>query len=429
MIIKNAYIWTNGKFIKKDLYVKKGEFVNEPPINSKTINLEEKYILPGFSDSHAHVLGVGIKCMSINLEQFSFEPLFNAKDEIVLGRGWEEIPENIHILDEIQKPIILIRKCGHVAWLNETAQKYLKFKDHLIYEQEIERIWTLLPNDFYIKAFKKGEEEFLKYGITSVHSDDFHGINFEVLQNLLRESKLRIFEKLNTAEPWIYNFGNYGISKIFGIKLFADGSLGGGTAYLSRPYKSTNTYGKFVLPKNFSEIVNFANKNNLQVCVHTIGDEALTRVLDLFERNFGHRIIHAQLVKKSDFPRLKNFVFSIQPHFAIEDKEIIKNVFLKNVLFYPFKKMHDEGIKISFSSDAPVSPHNPHYVIKNALQIGFSFQDSIKLYTEASGEIINEKIGKLEPGYKADFVVYNNKNLTSIHSVFVNGEKVYTSLV
>lgn len=428
MIIKNAYIWTNGKFIKKDLYFEKGEFVSESSENSKIINLERKYILPGFSDSHAHILGVGIKVLTINLDEFSFEQIFKAKNDVILGRGWEELPENIHILDEIQKPIILIRKCGHVAWLNKTAQKYLKFKNYLIYEQEIEKIWSLLPDDFYIKAFKKGEEEFLKYGITSVHSDDFHGISFEILENLLKESKLRIYEKLNTAEPWNYNFGSYGISKIFGIKLFADGSLGGKTAYLSSPYKESDSCGKFVLPNNFSKIVDFANKNNLQVCVHTIGDEALTRVLDLFGRNFGHRIIHAQLIKESDFPRLKNFVFSIQPHFAIEDKEIIKNVSLKNVLFYPFKRMYENKIRISFSSDAPVSPHNPQYVIKNALKIGFSFEESIKLYTETSGEIINEKIGKLKPGYKADFVVFNDTDLTSIHSVFVNGEKVYSSL-
>lgn len=428
MKIVNARVWKDGKFIKEDLCIENGRFVKcDNSKNYKLINLEGKHILPGFSDSHAHVLGVGIKKLLIDLETFLFEPIFNSKEDIVLGRGWETLPENIKVLDEINKPVILIRKCGHVAWFNKTAQKYLNIDSYLIYEQEIEKIWALFPNDFYIKAFKKGEEEFLKYGITSVHSDDFHGISFELLCKLLENSKLRIYEKLYTEQPWNYEFKEFGISKIIGIKLFADGSLGGKTAYLSNPYKNTNSYGKFVLPRNFTKIVNFANKSNLQVCVHVIGDEALTRVLDLFGKNIGHRIIHAQLIKESDFPRLKHFVFSVQPHFAIEDKEILKNVSLKNVLFYPFKKMFNEGIKISFSSDAPVSPYAPQYIIKNAQKIGFTLEESIKLYTEASGEIINEKIGKLEPNYKADFAVFNDKDLSSIHSVFVNGKKVYTS--
>lgn len=427
MIIKNAYIWLDGKFVKKDLCIKNGKFVEKCTIDDNIINLEGKYILPGFSDSHAHVLGVGIKKISLDLKNFSFETIFSSKENIIIGRGWEELPENIRILDEITKPIILIRKCGHVAWLNKNAQKELGFKDYLIYEDEIEKVWTLLPEDFYVSAFKNAEKEFIKHGITSVHSDDFHGLRFETLTKLLKTSKLRIFEKLYATDPWNYEFGEYGISKIFGIKLFADGSLGGKTAFLSQPYKNTKNFGKFVLASNFSKIVDFANKNNLQVCVHAIGDEALTRVLDLFGKNFGHRIIHAQLIKKSDFSRLKNFVFSVQPHFYFEDEEILKNISLNDVLFYPFKEMYDDGIKISFSSDAPVSPFEPKYILENAFKMGFSFEDSIKLYTEASGEIINEKIGKLKPDYNADFVVYNDKLLSSINAVFINGQKVYAS--
>ncbi|SHH22374.1 amidohydrolase [Thermosipho atlanticus] len=425
MILKNAYIWHNGIFVRRDLYIKNGNFVAKLENPEREINLEGKYVFPGFSDSHAHVLGVGIKSLTLNLEDNDIEQVLHSNREIVIGRGWSELPSDVSKLNDLKKPVILIRRCGHVAWINKYAMSFLKCNDHFIYEEELEKIWKLLPEEFYVKAFERGQEEFLKKGITSVHSDDLHGVSFETLLRLLRESKLRIYEKLYTSEPWKYEYGTIGISKIFGIKVFADGSLGGKTAYLSKPYVNSANYGKFTLPENFKEIVKFANNNGLQVCVHTIGDEALTRVLELLGKNYGHRIIHAQIIKKSDFSKLQNFVFSIQPHFFIEDQKIINYIPKGNFLLYPFKQMFNNGIKIAFSSDAPVSPHDPRYVIEGALKIGFTLEESIKLYTEASGMIINENIGKLHPGFKADFVVYSDKSLTNIEAVYVNGEKVY----
>lgn len=427
MRITNANVWIDGKFVKKDLCIEKGIFIDcNKYLDEKVLNLEGKYILPGFSDSHAHVLGIGIKLLTLNLENTDVvDAVLKSNDKFILGRGWSNLPQNIEILNEVDKPVILIRRCGHIAWINKLAQEMLGMNKFLLEEDELEKIWELLPEDFYIEAFEKAQNEMLKKGITSVHSDDFHGITFETLTKLLKRSKIRIYEKLYTTKPWKYAFKDFGKSKIFGVKLFADGSLGGKTAFLSTPYSDTkDNFGRFVLPQNFKDIVEFADKNNLQVCVHTIGDEALTRVLDLFGKHYGHRIIHAQLVKKADFLRLKNFVFSIQPHFYFEDREIIKYVSKKNLYLYPFKKMYDTGIGISFSSDAPVSPFDPWYVINSALKLGFSFAESIKLYTESSGEIINEKIGKIKEGYKADFVVFNDKELTDINSVYVDGKKL-----
>ncbi|APT74499.1 amidohydrolase [Thermosipho melanesiensis] len=423
---KNACVWDSGRFVKKSFYVKDNSFFggnfNEKEV--ETIDLEGKYVLPGFSDSHAHVLGVGIKKLTYDVSNNSFDEIFERKDEIIIGRGWERI-ENEKLFDELNSMVILIRKCGHVAFLNKKSQEFLNIDRYYIFEEELEKIWNFLPEEFFYRAFKVGEREFLKHGITSVHSDDFHGISFNLLERLLKDSKLRIFEKLYTNTPWNFEYRDYGVSKIIGIKIFADGSLGGKTAYLSKPYKNTNGYGVFTLPKNFKEIVSFAEKNNLQVCVHAIGDEALSKTIKAFGKYSGHRIIHAQLVKESDFEKLRAFNLSVQPHFFFEDLEIVDNINLENILIYPFRRMYEEGILLSFSSDGPVSPIDPKYVINAALKLGFSFKDAILLYTESSGNIIKEKIGRIAPNYLADFVVYSDKNLTKLEKVFVNGELVY----
>ncbi|MBZ4650775.1 amidohydrolase family protein [Thermosipho sp. (in: thermotogales)] len=427
--IKNAFVWDNGRFLKNDLYVKNGIFVDDCKNCAQEIDLEGKYILPGFSDSHAHVLGVGLSKLMLNLNSNNFQDeVFSSSEEIILGRGWTEINDK-YLFDSITKPVILIRVCGHVAYLNKYAQKILGFNDYFIYENDLEKIWRLLPEEYYIKAFKTGEYEFISKGITSVHSDDLHGISFETLLKLLNDSKLRIYEKLFTETPWNYEFNKeYGISKIFGIKLFADGSLGGETAFLSRPYKNSKNYGAYTLPENFKLILDFAEKNNVQVCVHAIGDEAISRLIELFGRYNNHRIIHAQLIKEKDFEKLKNFKFSVQPHFYFEDQKILENIDTSGLMLYPFKRMFDEGYLISFSSDGPVSPIDPKYIISSALKLGFSFEDSIKLYTEYSGNMINEKIGLLKPNYKADFIVFKDKNLEKLEMVFINGEKVYDAL-
>ncbi|WP_077288026.1 MULTISPECIES: amidohydrolase [unclassified Thermosipho (in: thermotogales)] len=428
MVVKfsNGYVWKDGNFVKKDFFVEGNKFVY-PKKFDKEVNLEGKYILPGFSDSHAHILGVGIKKLTLDLSDENFEKILDIDSDIILGRGWEKI-DNKDFFDTVKSPVILIRKCGHVAFLNRKAQRLLKINDYYIFEDEIEKIWEYIPSEFLVRAFKEGINEFLKHGITSVHSDDLHGISFELLKRLLKESKLRVYEKLCTKNPWEFEFGSYGISKIFGIKLFADGSLGGKTAFLSKMYKNNSGFSIFTLPDNFSDIVKFAEKNNLQVCVHTIGDEALSRTIEAFGKKTGHRIIHAQFVKKRDFEKLSSFSFSVQPHFFFEDLNLISSVDFSNILLYPFRNMYENNILISFSSDGPVSPISPLYVIQAALKLGFSFSESISLYTEFSGKLIKENIGVIKPQYLADFIIFKDKTLRNLEKVFVNGELVYDTL-
>ncbi|QTA37503.1 amidohydrolase family protein [Thermosipho ferrireducens] len=426
--IKNAKVWNGRNFEKKDLYINSEgifvSFLKEEEIR-KSIDLESFYVFPGFVDSHAHVLGVGIKKLIKNLEGDFVNEILKTEESIIVGRGWSKLPDNINKLLDFDRPVILIRRCGHVAWINNKAKNLLKLKENMIFENELEKIWSLLPEDFYEYAFKLGEKQFLKSGVTCVHSDDFHGISFETLKKLLSRSEIRIYEKLYTDRPWDYEYGNYGISEIFGIKIFADGSLGGKTAFLSKPYKGSENSGVNTLPHNFSKIIDFADRNGLQVCVHAIGDQAVTEVLNAFGRSYGHRIIHAQIIKKADFERLKNFVFSIQPHFYFEDLPLLENIQDGEYLLYPFFEMYRKNIDIAFSTDSPVSPENPWYVIQSAVKMGFSLEDSIKLYTEHGGKIIDKPIGKISPGYYADFVVYEKQFYSTPKAVFVGGKQVF----
>ncbi len=436
MKLENLQIWTGKGFVKGNLVFENGIFVNPEIDTDPVVDATGLFALPGFVDSHAHVVGVGMKKINFDLNKSNVYDdivhyLNSEEAEFVLGRGWENVSEilNLAFFNKQNLPIVFVRKCGHVAWVNDYVKNKLNFEDNVIYESQIEKVWELLGNSLYEKAFDIGQEEFLKYGITSVHSDDFHGITFEKLKEKLSQSKLRIFEKLYTTEPWKYEYGTFGISKIGGIKIFADGSLGGKTAHMMKPYKNSDSYGLNTLPENITEIIEFSEEKGLQLNIHAIGDRAVKEVLDLFEKHnvTNGRLIHVQFLLERDLERISKYYISIQPHFYFEDLKILENVEYENA--YPFKKMYDFGCKIAFSSDAPVSPHDPKYVIEAGLKMGFNLEECVKLYTESGAEFVGESVGSLAIGKKADFALYDKDFLEKEPiAVFVDGMLVYGNL-
>ncbi|KAF2961951.1 amidohydrolase family protein [Fervidobacterium sp. 2310opik-2] len=432
MIVKNGLVWNGRSFEKKDLFIQNGQFVNANNYTEAgpVVDATGLFVLPGFVDSHAHIIGTGMKILTHDMSKEKIEDILspNVKENFIIARGWEELPENyyLQLANIIQKPIILVRKCGHVAWINNYLKSKLNYKENLIYESAIDQVWKYFGDEFYENAFRIGQKEFLKYGVTQVHSDDFHGISFESLKKLLEKSQIRVFEKLCTNEPWKYEFGEFGMSKIKGIKIYADGSLGARTAYMFQPYVDTNDFGLFTVPENFDEIINYAEKNNLQLNIHTIGDKALNKIIMILEKHNvkqKHRLIHLQFVKMDDFGKLKNFYLSVQPHFYYEDLGIL--IYVRYELAYPFLKMYQSGYDIAFSTDSPVSPVDPRYVLESALKMGFSKPDAIKLYTESGARMADIKAGKIEEGYLADFCLYEGDPFTNLPvSVFIGGKEI-----
>lgn len=434
MIVKNGYVWNGTIFEKKNLYIENGRFVPYSD-TGPVVDATGLFVMPGWVDSHAHIIGTGMKVLTHDLTKENLFDIFKkvreSSENFIIARGWESLPEQ-QILDkanELKIPVLLVRKCGHVAWINNYLKEKIgkrKDENNLLFEKEIEKVWNFLGDEFFSKAFEKGQEEFLRHGVTQVHSDDFHGVGFETLKKLLKNSKIRIFEKLYTYEPWNYEFGEFGISKIGGIKLFADGSLGGRTAWMVYPYKDTGGFGMNTLPDNFDEVVKFSEQRHIQLNIHVIGDRALAEVLGRLEKNkvrLRHRLIHLQFVLKNDFPKLRNFYLSIQPHFYFEDIPLLDNVSFE--LAYPFLQMHKSGYMIAFSTDSPVSPADPKYVLEYAFKMGFTREDAVYYYTEAGSKIAGYQCGKIDIGYCADFALYDNDPFDENPvAVFVNGEEV-----
>ncbi|MGJ8454095.1 amidohydrolase family protein [Pseudothermotoga sp. U03pept] len=447
MILKNALVYNNGRFEKKDLFIEGKIFVSKS--DGPVLDLSGMYVISGFVDSHAHVLGVGHKYGYLNLEKvYSQEELIalvkDCTDLVIRGRGWSEEKlggyPNKSLLDKIEKPIVLTRRCGHIAVLNNAAMKIVGLykEDGIFREKELDIVRERIKDENPERYFTIGQEQFLKHGVTFVHSDDLHGITWQDLRKLLLKARIRIFEKLYFSNlEDLEEFDEFGTltENVFigGVKLFADGSLGGKTAYLSEPYADEREYRgmKLLDSKTIEEFAKICYQKRVQLCVHAIGDGAVHEVAKAFQRYPRNRIIHAQLVNEEDLPLLRQTHFSVQPHFAFEDQELIQQRIPKHskVLKYDFLRFFKEGFELSFSSDAPVSPEDPKYIMQSALRMGFDLANAVELYTTAGAKAAGvDKVGKICEGYFADFAVYDRNPLKLEDdpvAVYLSGELVW----
>jgi len=304
-------------------------------------------------------------------------------------------------------------------------------------------------------------------GITAVQTMDLNNENtpmmLEAYQKLLeKRPTLRVYQQCNFSTPdEIKAFAAQGYKtgsgnswlKIGPVKLFVDGSLGARTALMRQPYADDpQTNGiQCLTQEQLDALTITANENGFQVTVHVIGDGAMEMVLN----RLRHAMIHCQI---TDLPLLQRFrdlgVYAqVQPIFLHYDSHIVYQrvgATLANTS-YAFGTMLQLGIPVSFGSDSPVEDMNPYenlycavtrrdltgsapYNIAEAVSIA----EAIDAYTISSAEVCfrENQLGRLRPGYLADFVVLDHdlftidpmkiKEVRPIMTV-VNGQIVYRS--
>lgn len=334
----------NGKIVK----VGTNEEILELKKNdSEAIDLKGKVMVPGFNDSHMHLLSYGYSLQSINLVGTkSIEEIIDKvgktissrkieKGKWVRGRGWnhdyfvdEKVFPTRYDLDKIsiEHPIALTRTCGHVVVVNSKALEIAGItKDTaqveggkfdldengeplgIFRENAQELIYRSIPEPT-VEEIKKMLEEGMKNanacGITSIQTDDFEAIPGKNYQNIIRaynelrnEGKMstRIYEQcLLPSMERLIGFLNKGYKTGYGdeffrigpLKLLGDGSLGARTAALTKHYEDDpSTYGIAVYEQEeLDEIVNTAHNHEMQIAIHCIGDRAMYMAFEALEK-------------------------------------------------------------------------------------------------------------------------------------------------
>lgn len=356
-------IFLNGKIITMDslvpkveaLYIKDGkiaaaggnsEILGYKSEETETIDLKGKLMVPGFNDSHMHLLNYGSSLLDVNLvEVKSIDEMIRSTkqfirdnkippDKLIHGRGWnhdyfsEKRFPNRYDLDKISttQPVLLSRACGHASVVNSRALQILGITrntpqvegGHFDVDENEEPLGIFRENAIGLVSplIKEPSIEEIKRmimsaasranskGITSVQSDDLLSVTDENFTKVIKayeelrdEGKLTLrvneqsrFENIDCFNGFINMGYKTGVGdeyfKIGPLKLMADGSLGARTAYLTQPYSDdSSTSGISVLTQEeLDSLITFAHNAGMQVAVHCIGDGAMYMVFNSIEK-------------------------------------------------------------------------------------------------------------------------------------------------
>jgi predicted amidohydrolase YtcJ len=467
------------------------------------IDLKGKLMLPGFIDSHVHFISSGLQLSGINLRKASSEPEFKKilmeyallnKNKWITGGGWNhELFENRELPDKEwidsftpDTPVFISRSDGHMGLANSLALKLAGIKmdsqnpdggiilkdpdtgepTGILKDNAMNLIQNIIPNpsdEEYERALFIALEETRKNGVTSIHDITMQP-DLKLYQKIEKENKLscRIYSMLPIADYKNLisqgNKYNYGIEKLKtgALKAFADGSLGSNTALFFDVYEnepSNNGIATDILTNGrLREWSLDADKNNLQLAIHAIGDKANSLILDLFEelkktnpeRDRRLRIEHAQHVRSEDIKRFANqdVIASVQPYHVIDDGCWAEKKIGKERLseIYSFNTFIKAGVTVCFGSDWNVAPMNPLYGIYAAVtrrtldnkypdgwipEQKISVEQAIKCYTinGAYASFEENLKGSIEKGKLADFVILN-EDILKINPTEIKGVEI-----
>ncbi len=407
----DAFIVENGRFIR---FGRKGSILNTHV--DEVIDLAGHHVLPGFNDSHLHVLGIGKSMNMENLAHYKtindlIEGLKKSAKTPLIGRGYHESqfldkrsPTKVD-LNQISanKIIILYRVCGHMVVANDYAINLAKKQGTLpedpdaydlstgIFKEDaiawIMQVASTITDAAIEAEILKAQDYLLSHGITAVGSDDFamYKIPFERILNVFKKLdddhrlKLRVLEQANI--PSIGEFQRFIdqglVRKRFNryhmgpLKLLADGSLGARSAYMREPYEDADTKGIRVFkPDVIKRLITMANDAGMDVAIHAIGDQMIEELLDIFESipeearlNRRHSIIHAQLARPDQIERMRDLKIGAQtqPIFINSDLAILEKSLGKTRMenSYLFNTMAKQDVVTTISTDAPVEDVNP----------------------------------------------------------------------
>lgn len=246
------------------------------------------------------------------------------------------------------------------------------------------------------------------------------------------------------------------------VKGFADGSLGSETAYMFYAYKDNpQNFGLLaadITPVNaFRDRLMQADAAGLQICVHAIGDRAISTVLDIYqaiEKAHGYhdqrfRIEHAQHMDPDEFDRFAKLhvIASMQPYHAIDDGRWAETRISPQLARYSYawRSFLNHGIRLAFGTDWPAAPLNPMLGLYAAVtretldgknpdgwipQEKITLPEAVEAYTMGSAyaEFQENEKGSIIPGKLADMVVLSD-NIFKIKPEAIQNVKVETTIV
>jgi predicted amidohydrolase YtcJ len=384
---------------------------------SEVVDLEGKFVYPGFIDPHSHFIGYSLNLLRANLWMSeSMEEIverLQAHQETMmgdwlLGRGWDqnlfevrEMPDN-NLLNKAfpDIPVYIVRVDGHAAVANDKALEMagitaqtrveggeIRVRDGkptgLLIDRAMYLVSSLIPAptiDEKVELLKRGQQHMFAVGLTSVCDAGLPKESILLLDSLFNTGELdiRVYAMLSPSDENFEYFlprGPYMTDHLTvrSVKLFADGALGSRGALMKEPYSDDpRNYGILVDDMNLMrKACELALQHGFQVNTHAIGDKANSIMLNMYAdflepgNDLRWRIEHAQIVDPAEFDLFGeyNIVPSIQAIHAVSDmgwaEDRVGPHRIKGA--YAFRDLMDQTGWLPNGSDFPVEHINPLY--------------------------------------------------------------------
>ena len=309
--------------------------------STRVIDLHGSAVYPGFTDAHAHLLGLGVTLRRVNLAgSTSYDEVIsrvqewarNVKPgEWIQGRGWDqnrwpvkEFPTHDALSRAFpNNPVVLTRIDGHALLANARAMQLAHvtsttadpaggriirdasrapagvFVDNA--QQLITRAIPAATRADTRAATLAAIAEANKWGLTGVHDPGENAETISIFEELAKAGNYSLRNYVMLSDPGDPNSAaalrNPYIQRgpqsalydahlwIRAMKLYADGALGSRGAALLAPYSDEPTNSGLLVsrPEHIEAWAEAALQRGFQVNVHAIGDRGNRIVLDAFE--------------------------------------------------------------------------------------------------------------------------------------------------
>jgi predicted amidohydrolase YtcJ len=465
---------------------------------TRVIDLQGRLATPGLNDAHMHLIPYGTAMAEVDLRT-SAAPTLAAllaavadraaalpKGAWVIGRGYDHFKLDTgrhpfrEELDEAapDNPVYIVRTDGHLAVANSRALELAGITDEtpsppgglierqngrltgLVAETGREAIMNVLPPatvEDLVGSIERAGADLLSRGITSC-MEAAVGIRdgwTEMLayQAAHRTGRLpvRVYatlmgDKTRTILPQCLDAGMMSgggddMLRIGPVKIFTDGSTGGRTAAMTRPYLGGDAEDVGLLCLSDDEVnamVMDGHRRGFRFAIHAIGDAAIEQVLNALEAALAdtpdpdrrHRIEHCGWLRPDQMERMvaAHILPAPQPAFLYYFGDLYLTLVEAERVeaSHPMRTWIEAGLQPSASTDCPVVEIDPFanlYTMvtrktERGTQIGtehiLTMEEALNAYTFASAYAAHEETikGRLIPGQLGDVAVFDTDLLT-----------------
>jgi predicted amidohydrolase YtcJ len=394
---------------------------------ARIVDATNASILPGLTDAHGHLYGLGVSLDTVNLVgTTSYEEVIArvkqradtaAPGEWVTGRGWDqndwtvkEFPSAAMLDDAVgDRPVALERVDGHATLANSAAMRAAGVTaatqdpegGRIVRDTAgnptgifIDAASTLIDNAMPAASPAQRKARVLAAaraiaatGLTEMHDAGIDGATITAVQELIDEKQfpIRVYAMLGDNDAllreWFANgplidYGGH--LTVRAVKLYADGALGSRGAALLAPYSDDPGNSGLMVsrPEHLQDVARRGRAAGFQVNTHAIGDRGVRESINAYA-NAGvtakdrFRIEHLQVISLDDVPRLARhgIIASMQPTHATSDMYWAEaRVGPERIRgAYAWRTVLNAGGRLALGSDFPVEDVNPFFGIYAAV--------------------------------------------------------------